>query len=291
MRRRSLLASGAALLAPGLAGCLGDSADRETTESTTESSTPSDSPPTTDRTATATDAEFSLSASVERLQPGAVVVGIDSIYTVGDGSQYLYYRVEVADGDPPDRLDFGFRYGGDIYSPGVDTGGQLWRESETDDRYSAERGAGWLVFELPATRAARHAALTVGSREWPVGESVRERLAAPAPSLSLDWDVAAEQTPGETPMSFAVTNDGDRDARFVGALNEVNINVAYAPIEAFSRRIPAGETVSWEFVHDNGVADGDERVGDDETDGRYTLDWTGGRREQEIRFVAESSSE
>ncbi|MFC3477013.1 hypothetical protein [Halobacterium litoreum] len=286
MRRRSLLASGVALLGSGLAGCLGQSGDDTATESPTRSETP-----TTSDTEPVTDADVSLSASVERLQPGAVVLGVDSISTVGDGSQYLYYRVDVTDGDPPDRLDFGFRYGGDIYSPGIDTGGQLWRESRTDDRYTAERGEGWLVFELPATRAARHAALTVGSTEWPVGESVRERLGAPAPSLSLDWNVDAEQTPGETPMSFAVTNDGDRDTRFVAALNAENIDAAYAPIEAFSRRIPGGETVSWEFVHENGVAPGSNAVSDGEVDGRYTLDWTGGRREQAVRFVAEPSSE
>lgn len=308
MRRRALLATGGALLGSALAGCLGVEDESTTTtseQSTTErftttyagtdddlADTTHHSADTTDDSAGSTDeVDVSLSAEVDRLQPSVVLLGIDSIGASGADQQYLFYEVEVTDGEPPERLDFGFRYGGDIFSPGVDTGGQLWRASETEDRYTAERGSGWLVFELPPQRSASHAALSLGGDEWPVGDAVRERLEAPAPELTLEWNVDEEQTPGETPMTFTVTNNGNLDTRFVAGLNETGIRTAYSPIEAFTRLIPAGETVTWETTHENGVSPDSDTLDGSGTDGTYTLDWTGGHLERDVRFVSESNTE
>lgn len=297
MRRRALLASGSTLLAAGLAGCLGQSGpdtDEPPTQTTAEptNGTPTTDEPTTDRTTEQPTYDATVAPEFGRLQPGVVLVGIDSIGVHGDGQQYLFYRVEVTDGDPPERSAFEFRFDGDAYSPDVDTSGRLWRPSEHEDWwYTADDGAGWVVFELPESGDASDAAFALGDQEWSVPESVRERLAEPAPELSLDWDVPVEQPPAESTLGFTVSNDGDRDTWFVGALNGVQMYAAVSPIRSFLREVPAGETVSWEFTHDNGTEPGSDDVGDGEPDGTYRLFWNGGRREQEIRVVEASGGE
>lgn len=289
MRRRSVLASTAALLTSGFAGCLEQSesiSDPTITPPTETSSTPG----TTGDRPTTYAFDVSMSVEVDRLQPSVVTLGIDSISAVGAEKQYLFLHVDVTDGDPPQRSAFGFRFGGERYSPGWNGDGQLWRAGETDDRYDAGTGSGWLVFALPESGNADDAALVLGRREWPVDEATRERLAEPAPPLTLEWNVPETPTPGQTPIGFTVTNEGDYDTRFVAGLNETNVRTAYSPIQAFSRLIPAGETVSWEVTHDNGTPPGDPNVDDGEPDGTYVLSWTNGRLEQEVRFVSESES-
>lgn len=284
MRRRTLLASSATLLGAGLAGCLGDSGGGTTTAAPTPEATTE--APTTERTTEATTYDASVSASFERLQPNVVLLGIDSLGVRPKGHQYVFFRVDVTDGDPPERAAFGFRFDGERYPPGVDTGGMLWRDSEGDDRYTADRGDGWLVFELPETGDAGDAALVLGGDEWLVPEAVRERLEQPSPSLSLDWDVPEEQPAGESTLGFTVTNDTDRGTWFVGGVTGVGIRAAYAPVAGVVREVPAGETVSWEVTHDNGADSGDDSVGDGEADGEYQLSWAQGDREQTVYFVA-----
>jgi hypothetical protein len=242
VNRRSVLVSAAALLGAS-AGCLdGSRADGATT---TTASGPS------------------LSVSFDRLQPGVVVETGDGPRIISDGRQYLFARVEVTDGDPPARLDFAFRLGGRVYSPGVDAGAlhpAMW----PGDRYDPESGAGWLVFDLPVAGAAGHAALSLTGREWPVAEAIRERLAAAPPELSVEWTATAADA-GEVQHEFAVSNPGSSDARFVGL-----VTVVEAPdsaLAAFSRRVPAGETVSWTATTtDTGPA------------ASYRLAWPGGER-------------
>lgn len=112
---------------------------------------------------------------------------------VGDGQQYLFCRVDASeDGDdPPERLAFAFRLGGNVYSPGVESAGRLWCAERESDQYDADSGRGWLVFELSAAWRAEHAALLLRGAEWPVDSDIRERLAATPPSLSVDWHVEA----------------------------------------------------------------------------------------------------
>ncbi|MFB6269750.1 MAG: hypothetical protein ABEH83_07390 [Halobacterium sp.] len=273
MRRRALLASGSALLGSALAGCVGESGDGDgTTDAATTTST--ETTAATTQTVQTTQFDVTLDVAMERHQPGVAVMGIDSVGVSSAGKQYLFYRVTVTDGDPPARTDFGFRYGGQVYAPGVETAGMLWRAQETDDRYTADRGAGWLVFELPAQRPARHAAFALGSEEWPVSDAVRKRLSAPEPPLSVDWGLTDEQPADAVRLAFTVTNEGDLDTRFVAGLNGILIEAAHAPVTAFNREVPAGETVSWTHTHEGAgpyVASTEEA-----SDKHYHLEWTQG---------------
>jgi hypothetical protein len=279
MRRRALLSSAAGLLSTGLAGCLDQSDSDPTTPGpsgpTTEQTTRS---PTTSRT---TQFDASLDVEPERHQNGVAVMGIDSVGVRESGHQYVFYRVAVTDGDPPERADFGFRYGGNVLSPGVDSGGQLWRAFNTDDRYAGDRGEGWLVFELPDVRDAERAAFTLGNEEWPVPDWIGARLSAPEPMLSVDWGLSDDQPEDAARLTFKVTNESDADTRFVAGLNAIEIRVAYRPVEAFAREVPAGETVSWTVTHDTGKQL--TTAGEDDQTGRFQLDWVQGDSYLEVK--------
>jgi hypothetical protein len=239
VNRRSVLASAAALLSAS-AGCL----DRSTASGDTPGST---------------DSERALSVVFDRLQPGVVVDTASGPRVLGDGRQYLFCRVDTA-GEPPARLDFGFRLGGQVYSPGVDAG-DLHPAMWPGDRYDPESGAGWLVFDLPAAWPAGHAALSLAGDEWPVDAGIRERLAADPSALAVDWTTSAAN--GATSHEFAVANGGDTDTRFVGLLAGGETSGVLA---AFSRRVPAGETISWTTETDAA------------SDGSFRLTWPGGEQ-------------
>jgi hypothetical protein len=276
MRRRAFLASTSALLGAGFAGCSALSSESDPVRTTRGTTTRQ---PTTEQ-------HVSLDVSVRRLQPALVSRSDSGPTVVGDGKQYLVYRVAVTDGDPPARLDFAFRLGGRTYSPGVSTADPLWVGLDEADRYTADSGAGWLVFELPDEWSAKHAAFGLGSREWPVDDGIRERLAAAPPSLDLAWESVSEVTPGNTVHEFDVTNESDRDTRFVGVMTASGLD-ANEPLAVFNRRLPAGSRHSFDVTVAGLPADS-PAVGDGDSDVTYQLRWPGGTLEQDVRFVEES---
>jgi hypothetical protein len=279
VRRRTVLAGTAALLGPGLAGCLGGSTP---TDSTPSGSTTSDSNRSgSDTTRNSPQPDYSLSVDFERLQPAVVVLAEDGPRVLGEGHQYLFCRVDATDGDHPDRLSFAFRLGGNVYSPGVESAGRLWRAEGEGSRYDADSGRGWLVFELPEAWRAVHAALSLRGNEWPVGESIRERLSATPPSLSVDWRVASTDSAGDASFAFEVANDSEYDSRFVAALTEVGEDGGDSGddedgeeslLGVVNEQIPSGETVSWTETWAGGGDEGAE--GNDRT---FALSWVGGR--------------
>ncbi|SEW29201.1 hypothetical protein [Halobacterium jilantaiense] len=285
MRRRALLSTGAAAVGAALAGCL-DSGPATSNDSatTTHARTDDDIVRTTDASG-----NVSLSVEYERVQPGVLVTGVDSVGVRSDSAQYLFCRVDVTGGEPPARSEFGLRYGGDVFAPVLDvgSGASLYRETETDDpQYSSARGSGWLLFELPVARSAAHAAFVYGGREWPASEAIRQRLSQPEPELTVDWGLTDTQPENAARLTFTVTNEGDDDTRFVAALNGVLVVGAHSPVTAFDREIPAGETVSWTYTHDGG--DPYIATTEEESDSYYRLTWPGG--EEEV-YVAHASGE
>lgn len=286
VRRRTVLAGTATLLSPGLAGCLGGS---NPTDSTTTGPTKTDSA-TTGSTTTASDAssdpqqpDYSLSVDFERLQPAVVVLAEDGPRVLGDGHQYLFCRVDATDGDHPDRLSFAFRLGGNVYSPGVESAGRLWRADGEGSRYDGDSGRGWLVFELPEAWRAIHAALSLRGTEWPVGEVIRDRLAATPPSLSIvDWRAESTDSAGDASFAFEVANDSEYGSRFVAALTEVrdvgsaggedDEDTEESLVGVVNEPIPAGESVSWT---ETWAGDGDGGAGGN--DRTFALSWIGGR--------------
>lgn len=274
MRRRAVLASASTLLASGIAGCMGASPAGPEPSSTT-------------RDATTTAAGPSVSVTFDRLQPAVLVATADAVEVRGVQNQYVFVHVDVTDGEPPDRLEFGFRLGGRTSAPGVTVGETLWRERAEGGRYDADSGAGWLVFEIPANWDARHAVFSLGSREWPVGGALRDRLSNPAPDRSLTWEVPETAPPGKTPMEFTVENEGERDTRFVAVLSATGSLDAEQTIAVFNRRIPGDEAVFWDQSVE-GLSPDSTEVDDGERDVTFELEWTGGVDQRSVRHVESS---
>lgn len=252
VRRRSVLAStAAALLGTGLAGCLAESTTTGSTTTDAETRDPQSRPET-------------LTVTYGPLQPAVVVLTDDGPRVVGDGHQYLFCRLDSTADDPPDRLAFAFRLGGNAYSPGIESAGRLWRADSEGDRYDADSGTGWLVFELPEAWRADHAALSLRGAEWPVGADIRERLAATPPSLSVDWRVESGESPQSARFVASVANDGEHDTRFVATITAEATDSLVAVV---SEPVPAGETVSWTATRE--VGEDSERA--------FALSWLGGR--------------
>jgi hypothetical protein len=268
MRRRALLGGCVGTLV-GLAGC--QSADSEAGDTTT-----------------ATTAERPLAVSLLALQPGVVSLQTaDSLGVSGTDRQFLVLDVTATDGDAPAVADLRFRFGGTEVSP-YDPDSPNWSNyNPGETRYSTDSGRGWVVFELPATGDAEAAALTWPGGEWTPDAALRERLADPAPALSLEWSVPETATVGGSPtLEFTVTNEGRLDGRFVAALTRFGPRVTSIPIAGISRRIPAGETVSF-TVDERFSLEASERddVGDDDPDCSYVLEWTGGSSRRAVRLV------
>ncbi|WP_136688505.1 COG1361 family protein [Halorhabdus amylolytica] len=301
MHRRELLALGGL----GLAGCLDTSGTSGDDPTGTEPSTPTDVDTTTrtetdmsTETETETPTETTtiggdaqLSVTVERLQPAVVEMGTPDSLTVtgGEGTQYLYLRIEVTEGSAPARGDLEFRLAGERHGlrPAEQTFG-LWRAyNHGDERYDADRGSGWVLFELPETDDASDAALVWPGGEWQPDAELRDRLASPAPSLSVEWSVSETVTPGAEPtIEFTVTNEGAIDGLFVAALNRTGGGSAYMPVAGIRKPIPAGETVSWTVTDTYDVrAPPEEELGDGEPDMEYKLRQLDGRETREVEIV------
>jgi hypothetical protein len=284
MRRRALLA-GLASAGTLTAGCLGTVTD-EPGDGSTATPTPT-SPPT------ATPPETELTVEFETLQPALVELNTDYYQLIAEEDrQYLVLAVSVDSGAPPSRSDLAVRFDGAEHAT------RTWeripaRQSDGSggDQYSAESGSGWVAFDLPETGDASDAALVWPGGEWRPDDQLRAQLSTPSPSLSLaEWRVP-ETVPldGTTAFEMAVRNDGDRTGWFVGGINAEGW-YPHRPIACLSRRIPAGETVSWEVPGEAIELEDEawsERVGDGETDIRYELIWPGGSEERPVRVVEE----
>lgn len=305
MKRRRFIEL-SSLAVTGLAGC-SSTAESPGSTSSSDSTVPRmDETETTasGRTDTLSDSTTaspgaSLSVELDSLQPGVVTqrsadsIGVES----GDDTQYLYLDVAVEWGTAPAREDLRMRFDGREFAPSNRDRG-LWRAyTHGNSRYDAENGGGWLLFELPETGDASNVALVKadGPGEWPIitlqSMNLDGRLESRWPPLSLEWSVPDTVEPGTKPtQSFTVTNEGDSDGTFVGALNRSGSSIAMAPIAAITKVIPPGEPTTFEVTDDRNVeSPGDENMGDGDPDMRYDLHWTGQSRSQQIRVVESSN--
>ncbi len=281
MRRRQVLALCGAGIA-GLAGCLSDPSGDESPPASGPTATP-----TGDGTATPTPPATELSVTVDALQPAFVGLNVDAYGMVSEpDSQYLFLGVSVLSGPRPSPSDIVFRFDGDEYGPiRPGEGPDVQREVGSGDGGES----GWVLFRLPETGDAGDAALVWPGGEWRPDERLRVRLAAPLPPLSVaEWTVPETVSVGNTvAFEFAVRNRGDLPGRFVGAVNAEGW-APHRPVAILSRRIPPGETESWEVAGEEIELFDDElaqEVGDDEPDITYELLWPGGSEDKSVRVV------
>ncbi|MFC6784514.1 hypothetical protein ACFQFH_01120 [Halobaculum halobium] len=284
MRRRALLAAlaGAGALTAGcLRGGDADHRNRRTDASTATTAT------------TGTLPASELRVDLDAIQPALVELDTDYYRLVaGSDRQYLVLSVSVDSGSPPSRSALRFRFDGEEYAP------WQWEQiparqskGSGDEQYTNQMGTGWVAFDLPAAGDASDAALVWPAGTWRPDEQMRRLLAEPAPTLTLDeWRVPGTVSPGGTTVfEFAVRNDGEVPGWFVGGVNADGW-YPHRPVAHLSRRVPPGETVTWEVAGepiDLVEESWSEQVGDGEPDVEYELVWPGGNRRRSVR-VAEA---
>ena len=289
MRRRRFIGL-CGIAAAGLAGCANPTDDAGDGNG---SPTPGTEPTPTEPPADAP----TLRAEHEWLQPALVTMNVDALSVDGEsGRQYLYLGVAVEAGDAPARSALRLRFDGETYPPAAPD--RLYRTYPEDDgQYRAERGEGWVLFDLPATGDASDLALLDESSgtEWPVtsqaSTNLDGRLAAPAPSLSLDVTVPETVTVEEQPtVSLTVMNEGDRDGTFVGGVNRQGPAIASTPIETVRGVVPPGESTTLEVTDTVGYSQVPAgATGDGEADMTYHVEWSGGTRSGDVRLVESSA--
>ncbi|MFB6178799.1 MAG: hypothetical protein ABEI77_03630 [Halorientalis sp.] len=281
MRRRTLLSLCGACTV-GLTGCLSESGRDQPT--TADQST--DEVTSTDDTADGGSA--AVSVAVDALQPGVITrISPDSIGVGDDDGQYLYLTLDVTSGESPAPDEFAFAFDGQSHSPyKTSKSYPLYRTVENQgSRYDAEDGVGWLLFELPGSGDATNARFTWPGGEWRPDEMLRNRLAAPAPPLSVSVDVPETIERNSSPtLSVTITNDGDLPGRFVAGLNRSGPRIAYAPLARLTTLVTAGETKTVTYTDDGIYWSDNESNG--EASGTYHLNWPGGDADQE--FTVES---
>lgn len=289
MRRRTLLTACGTTLA-GLAGCVSTSAPGGSDETTTQG-TPTTTAGTTDPTTESGDPSSSLSVSVISLQPAVVELATpDSLGVYGHGSnQYLFIEITVDSGEAPEKDAVAFRFDGEEFGP-METRGLWYHYNNMESEYTADDGRGWLAFELPPAGEASDAAVVWPGGEWEPGPSLRQRLGAETPPMSMEASIPETVTPNSNPViTLTVTNEGSVDERFVAAVNRTGGGVAYAPIEAIQPLIPAGETKTIDITDTIGIDDpGAEARNDGEPDLTYQVRWSGENIRQDVRIVDES---
>ena len=282
MQRRALLAT---LVSAGTvtAGCLGENGN-EANSNITNTQTQSSS-------ATATSSNTELMVERVALQSALVELNTDFYELVAeDNRQYLVLNVSVISGPLLSRSELSFRFDGTDHMP------VTWEQipaRKSDglggEQYSEENGAGWVVFGLPETGDASDAALVWPGGEWRPEDRLREQLATPLPTLSVEeWRVPETVLLDSTAViEFTVRNEGEQTGWFVGGINTEGW-YPHRSVAHISREIPAGETASWEVQGDEIELKDDswsESVGDGQADIEYELIWPNGSERAPTRVV------
>jgi hypothetical protein len=277
MHRRAFVASAGAAFA-GLTGCLG------TRPGQSDGTTPTTEPTrTTGATPQSGEPAAGVTVDALRLQYGVVTPTTpDSIGVSNPDTPYLVASVRV-DG-PLSRDQFGLRMGDVRYGPTrID---RLYRTAWGDDHwYERGRDEGLVLFEAPPA-PTNHLRLTWPGGERPVGEDIVTRIDAPAPRFSATLDVPSRYG-GSTapPITVEVANEGSTASRFLGALNRGGPQVASTPVARVSELVPAGERTTVTVADSWSGRPDEERVGDDEADVTYRLQFAGGEASAGIRLV------
>lgn len=197
----------------GLAGCVSDQENEQTTPTGADAkpskTTDSTSPTTTSETdsPTATPHETELAVELDALQPAIVEINVDYLKIVS-GGQFLYLDVSVESDPAPSLEDLAFRFDGDNFTPIQPKGDQyIYRALVEKDQYDAAGtdAAGWVLFELPRSGDASDAALVWPGGEWRPDEQLRAQLAARTPLLTLEEWKVPEAVPNSSNPTFEFT--------------------------------------------------------------------------------------
>lgn len=197
-------------------------------------------------------------------------------------TQYLIAALTVEGALARDEL--ALNIGDDVYES--TTEGRLYRVVWGDDQwYDQDSSHGVLMFPI-SQEATGPPRLTWSSGEEVLDDKLDIPIGGPPPQFSASVDLPETYEETEAPpVGINVSNEGERKGRFLGALNRIGPRIAYTPVGEVSDVVPAGETVdiavsdSWTGMPD------EDRIGDDEPDVRYRLNYADGEESAEIRLI------
>ncbi|AZH24672.1 hypothetical protein [Haloplanus aerogenes] len=273
--RRALLTSvGAALT--GLAGCLDGSDDGPTDSTATTTPTPT-STATPDSTPTDTPAGERLTLG-ESLSLDGVTLTVSDLVTAHSAryltapdamgvattrsNQFVFVDVSArGEGLPPAPHRFALVADGDYYGSGIAFIGPARVDAPvTGRRYTDSNPDGHVGFRVPSPLDAESVAVILGGgpevtdmqpddgtvrARWQIPESALAPLRSPPPTfettITVPDSVAADET---ITVRLDVTNTGDGDGTFYGALNHQGPLYAADP---FTFSLPAGESTTHEI--------------------------------------------
>lgn len=242
------------------------------------------------------------------LEPTVFEFGSDGVYEIwpstesssegGDGGlQYLFLQINSVSGTEPLIESFEFTFNDEAYEAiDPELAGLRWaRDPFHRSNYNdaIDRLSGWIVFELPATGDASDSALGFDHQEdniWRPSERLRERIAEPIPSITLDaWMVPDSVSVHTTPtFDFEVSNQGELTGHFSAAINARVFGEPRSEV-LVSRQIPADETHEFTIEGSEIQPLSDtpsDRIGDGEPDIEYELIWSSGTEMRSVRIVA-----
>lgn len=206
----------------------------------------------------------------------------DSITVMNTSTQYLIAAITVEGSLARDELTLNI--GDGVYESTTEE--RLYRVVWGSDQwYEQDSTHGLLMFEI-SQEATGTPRLT-----WPGGEELLADkldipIGGPPPTFSASFDLPETYEETEAPpVVITVSNEGEKRGRFLGALNRVGPRIAYTPVGEVRDVVPGGETVditvsdSWTGMPD------EDRIGDEEPDIRYLLDYADGEDSAEIRLI------
>jgi hypothetical protein len=231
-----------------------------------------------------------LAVDVLALQPALFTFSAHDAIAVAapETTQYLFVHVEVESGTAPPREDLRFELGEESVAPS-DRQKDLWYvHNPGDERYEADTGRGWVLFELPDSPTGDTTKLRWTGGEWMPPAAIARRLVEPTPTLSVEVSIPEEVIRQSDPeLVFTVTNDGPVGSRFVCGVNRHGGETGSDVVASFTELLPAGESKTLQVVDQSDVRVPDlDDIDDGEPDMEYSVRWESGGTSRDVRIVS-----
>lgn len=225
------------------------------------------------------------------LQPAVVRLQTDRLDVYSSGGQYLYVRVRLPAAEAPDPDAFVLRFAGGEYTTVGEQNPPLYR-NRIDQRYRAETGRGWILFEIPPTGDASETRVSGGGHEWHPSSAVRDRLSSAHPELTVSPRFSSTVESGTQPtLVLTIENDEPTPGRFVAGLSRTGPDVAQRPVARVSEPVDGESTTEVTVADDTEIESvGESERDDDEPDMTYQLVWRHDAVDADVSVVSEDTA-
>ncbi|MWG34174.1 hypothetical protein [Halomarina oriensis] len=261
MKRRALLSTVGTGLTLGLSGCTSTADPRSASTNSTQTSSP-----TTSDSLAVTDAGTQSWVVGNDFPDSKAVFG-------EQGKQFLVFKMGV-DGESMVAYDEFEIDAGTTYTPTEYIGiAETSPSLPYGPQYTPSAG-GWVAFHIPEPLDADAVTLRWPEGEYRVERALLDELATPPAEFAVREFSFPETYEAEMTATLTVENTGDVDGTFIGAINQIGIDVDITPVAEISLDVPAGASESWTYSTTVTGSPGEEMTLD--------LRWSGGEREATV---------